>query len=96
MFGSLDDSQSSAFGFNLAHNRFDHIHKQVERFERIFTSNTLNFAKSYVDGKADAVYNWTLFDAWVTTAQADGRDVLYTFGGTPEWAAPSLVFANPK
>ena len=32
------------------------------------------------------VYNWASLDAWISRAQAQHLDVLYTFGDTPQWA----------
>ena len=35
---------------------------------------------------ASGVYKWTNMDTWIADAQAQGADVLYTFGDTPQWA----------
>jgi hypothetical protein len=32
-------------------------------------------------------YNWTMLDTWLSEAAANGKDVLYTFGRTPQWAS---------
>jgi hypothetical protein len=32
------------------------------------------------------VYDWSELDKWMSKAQAQGVDVLYTFGDTPKWA----------
>ena len=39
------------------------------------------------------VYDFTTFDKWLSTAQANGADVIYTFGQIPNWASssPSMV-----
>jgi hypothetical protein len=33
------------------------------------------------------VYDWAKMDDWISKAEAQKQDVLYTFGGTPTWAA---------
>jgi hypothetical protein len=33
------------------------------------------------------VYNWSGLDQWLSVAGANGVDVLYTFGNTPNWAS---------
>lgn len=38
---------------------------------------------------ADGVYDWTPLDAWLSKAQSSNMDVLYTFGATPQFAAPT-------
>jgi hypothetical protein len=35
---------------------------------------------------ADGVYDWTQLDSWISMAQSQNADVLYTFGDTPEFA----------
>jgi hypothetical protein len=32
------------------------------------------------------VYNWSKLDSWISKAQAQGMDVLYSIGDTPKWA----------
>jgi hypothetical protein len=32
-------------------------------------------------------YTWATLDAWLALAHAQGKDVLYTFGKTPQWAS---------
>jgi len=45
---------------------------------------------------AAGVYDFTTFDKWLSTAQANGADMIYTFGEIPNWASssPSLVCGN--
>ena len=38
---------------------------------------------------APGVYNWATLDKVMALAEANGADVLYAFGSTPEWAARS-------
>ncbi len=38
---------------------------------------------------ANGVYNWTGLDNWLDRAQSSNMDVLYTFGDTPQFAAPA-------
>jgi polysaccharide biosynthesis protein PslG len=33
------------------------------------------------------VYNWSNFDHWVDLAKQNNKDIIYTFGATPQWAA---------
>lgn len=42
---------------------------------------------------ADGVYDFTTLDKWISTAQANNADLIYTFGQTPVWASsnPNLV-----
>lgn len=40
---------------------------------------------------ASTTFNWTPLDQQINMAQANGVDVLYTFGGTPPWALPTNV-----
>ncbi|HVO81103.1 MAG TPA: Ig-like domain-containing protein [Terriglobales bacterium] len=42
---------------------------------------------------ADQVYDWHVLDNWLSAAQANKVDLIYTFGNTPTWASsdPSLV-----
>ena len=35
---------------------------------------------------ANGVYNWSKLDSWISKAQAQHLDVLYTIGNTPQWA----------
>lgn len=35
---------------------------------------------------ASGKYDWSELDTWISKAQAQGVDVLYTFGDTPKWA----------
>jgi hypothetical protein len=35
---------------------------------------------------ANGVYNWSKLDSWISKAQAQHMDVLYTIGNTPQWA----------
>jgi hypothetical protein len=45
---------------------------------------------------ADGVYDFTTLDRWISTAQANNADLIYTFGQTPAWASsnPTLVCGN--
>jgi hypothetical protein len=36
---------------------------------------------------SQGTYDWTTLDAWLMLAQKQGKDVLYTFGKTPQWAS---------
>ena len=36
---------------------------------------------------SSGVYNWATLDAIVAAAQANGADIIYTFGSTPAWAS---------
>ena len=50
---------------------------------------------------ASGVYDWTNMDTWISEAQGETWDVVYTFGDTPQWAGsipagnPCLVVAGP-
>ena len=35
---------------------------------------------------APGVYNFTAFDAWMSTCKANGAQMVYTFGSPPAWA----------
>jgi len=36
---------------------------------------------------APGQYDWSMFDAWLSAAQANGVDIEYTFGRVPQWAS---------
>jgi hypothetical protein len=36
---------------------------------------------------SSGTYNWTSLDRWLALANANNKDVLYTFGWTPQWAS---------
>jgi polysaccharide biosynthesis protein PslG len=38
---------------------------------------------------SSGVYNWSPLDSWVSKAQRQNVQLLYTFGGTPTWASSS-------
>ena len=40
-----------------------------------------------VEGAARGVYNWSALDAFVATAAAAGRDIVFNLLGTPAWAS---------
>jgi hypothetical protein len=44
---------------------------------------------------AQGVYDWSNFDTWLSTTQANGQDVLFTVYNTPAWASsnPTAVCA---
>jgi len=41
----------------------------------------------YMMNPSKGVYDYTTFDNWISTAQANGVDLTYTFGETPAWAS---------
>lgn len=41
--------------------------------------------------KAADSYNWANFDFIVNQAASNGKDILYTFGRTPQWALPKNI-----
>jgi hypothetical protein len=47
----------------------------------------------YTMNPSQGVYDFTALDNWMATAQANGVDLIYTFGEVPTWASsnPSLV-----
>jgi hypothetical protein len=44
-----------------------------------------------IQPKAAGSYNWTTFDFIVNQAASNGKDILYTFGRTPQWALPKKI-----
>jgi hypothetical protein len=36
---------------------------------------------------ADGIYDWSVFDQWMSRAQSGGQDVMFTMFGTPSWAS---------
>jgi hypothetical protein len=47
----------------------------------------------YMMNPSQGVYDFSTLDQWIATAQANGVDLIYTFGEIPDWASsnPSLV-----
>ena len=47
---------------------------------------------------SNGVYDWSHLDTWMSKAQAQGMDVLYTIGNTPQWAGsiPCLLYTSPS
>lgn len=50
----------------------------------------------YTMNPSQGVYDFTALDTWMSTAQANGVDLIYTFGEVPTWASSnkSLVCGN--
>jgi hypothetical protein len=44
-----------------------------------------------IQPKAADNYNWATFDFIVNEAASSGKDILYTFGRTPQWALPKNI-----
>jgi hypothetical protein len=44
---------------------------------------------------AKGVYSWTTLDAFIAQAQAQGQEVLYTFGGVPEFSSAAAQTTHP-
>ena len=41
----------------------------------------------YMMNASPGVYDYSTFDNWISTAQANGKDLMYTFGEIPAWAS---------
>ena len=49
----------------------------------------------YAINKADNVYDWSKMDQWVNTHYAAGKQLMYTFYGTPAWCASNMSQRDP-
>ena len=49
----------------------------------------------YAINTADGVYDWSKMDQWVNTHYAAGKQLIYTFYGTPAWCASDMSQRDP-